>query len=369
MLQAQSDVTLPVGVLFRSDDLAIRMVGGFSNSCCVVAFDSFTDNRTLDRAGFGEHFLQSRGIDAIHVLSRENDWYQYPEMTQAMAAVHAATRGYDRVVTYGSSMGAYAAIRLAGLVGADVALALSPQYSIDPSVAGFEHRWRESGRRFRPVWERSLSFPNLREAYVVYDPIDLDRRHVSLLKRQFAFTPVPLAHAGHTVSGYLQEVGMLQSAVLAVCRGAFDPAPFIAEAWERRERSPQYFLTLGERASRRRRRVAMMQRALDLAPRNIGCLSRLGMELGAAGRFSEALTLHRRALAIEPAHPGLLNNYSLTLEKSGDIAAALALMEQVYAQTNGASLYAKRLAKLRAGRQPRWFQRLYAASRMVIAPR
>ncbi|WP_158742532.1 tetratricopeptide repeat protein [Acidisphaera sp. L21] len=358
-------------VLFRSDNLAVRKIGGFSSACCVVTFDSFTDTRTLDRAGFGEHFLQSRHIDAIHVVSRENDWYQYPEMAAAMTVVHAATRGYDRVVTYGSSMGAYAAIRLAGLAGANVALAMSPQYSIDPAVAAFERRWRDASKRFRPVWERDLPFPTLPEAYVVYDPEDQDRRHVALFQQDFAFTPVPLPHAGHTVSGYLLEVGLLQAAVLAVCRAEFDPASFIALAWQRREQSPQYFLTLGERARSRPHRIAMMQRALDLTPRNIGCLSRLGLELGAAKRFPEALALHRRALAIEPEHPGLLNNYSLTLQKSGDFAAALAVMEKVSAQTNGATLYVARLHRLRArvrASDP-WLRRIYAASRKVIAPR
>ena len=79
--------------LFRSNDLLVKRVGGYSPDACVVTFASFTDHRTLDRAGFGEHFLRTREIDAIHVLSRENDWYQYPETPDAMAAIHAATRG------------------------------------------------------------------------------------------------------------------------------------------------------------------------------------------------------------------------------------------------------------------------------------
>ena len=333
--------------LFRSPELAVRHLAGFASACCVVTFDSFTDNRTLDRPGFGEDFFRSRRIDAVHVISRENDWYQYPEMEQAMAAVHAATRGYGRVVTYGSSMGGYAAIRLAGLAGAHCALAMSPQYSIDPKLAGFERRWREPSVRFKPVWERRLPWPVLHEAYVVYDPEDLDGRHAALLRSKFTFTPVPLPYAGHTVSGYLQEIGLLQSLVLSVCDGTFDPAATIRDAWERREQSPQHFAARAERSRRRSQRIALLAEAVRIAPHHVGCLSRLAMELTRAGRFAEALALHGDAVALHPANPGGLVLYSLTLERSGNLKAALAVMEEVAALTGGASLYAKRLGTLR----------------------
>jgi len=128
--------------IFRSSELAVRSVCDFGSKTCVVTFDGYTDIRTLDRPGFGEGFFQSHQIDAIHILSRENDWYQYPELPSAARTVAELVKRYDRVVAYGSSMGAYAAIRFGGLAGASVALAISPQFSIDPRVARFERRWK-----------------------------------------------------------------------------------------------------------------------------------------------------------------------------------------------------------------------------------
>ena len=341
-MQGQTDDTL-----FRSQDLAVRRVAGGASPCCVVTFASFTDQRTLDRPGFGEDFFRSRGIDAVHVISRENDWYQYEEMEAAMATVRAATAPYDRVVTYGSSMGGYAAIRLAGLAGAHCALAMSPQFSIDPSIAQFEGRWHERSERFRPVWERRLPFPVLDQAFVVYDPDDLDAWHVALLQAAFAFTPVPLKQAGHTVSGFLNEAGLLQGVVLAVCDGTFDAAATIDEAWRRREQSPQHFHARAEHAHGPGERLALFSEAVRRAPGHAASLSSLAFELSRAGRFAEALVWHEKALALEPDHPGRLNLYSISLQQSGNLPAALAVMERVARLTNNATLYAGRLEVLR----------------------
>lgn len=169
--------------IFRSSELAVRSVCDFGSKTCVVTFDGYADNRSLDRPGFGEEFFQSRQIDAIHFLSRENDWYQYPELPSVARTVAELVKRYDRVVAYGSSMGAYAAIRFGGLAGAGVALAISPQFSIDPRTAEFERRWKLDSERIDYVLERQPPGPFIREAYLVYDPNDADGRHAEMFRR------------------------------------------------------------------------------------------------------------------------------------------------------------------------------------------
>jgi tetratricopeptide (TPR) repeat protein len=347
------------GELFRSGDLLVRHIAGHHSACCVVTFDSFTDYRSLDRPGFGEHFFAGAGIDAIHVIPRDNHWYQYADMAEAMARVREAASRYARVVTYGSSMGAYAAIRLAGLAGAHAVLALSPQYSIDPVIVPWERRWPDSSARFRSVWERRLPFDAPAATYVVYDPADNDRRHIALLARRFDFHKIGIPGGGHPVTGYLNDVALLRETVLAVCHGTFDPEAFGREALARRPRSAQYLLTQTKGTSHRRRheRVAVMREAYRLAPENPGIVSRLGVVLALAGQFEEALAMHRRALELAPDHPNLLQNQSFSLEASGDLRGALAVMERLDAQTGGAAMYQARLARLRA--RIRWTESLW----------
>jgi pimeloyl-ACP methyl ester carboxylesterase len=335
--------------LFRSDDLLVRAVLGHDSACCVVTFDSFTDFRTLDRPGFGEAFLQASGIDAIHVLSRDNDWYHYPEMAEAMACVHGAAAAYPRVVTYGSSMGAYAAIRFAGLVGAHAVLALSPQFSIDRATVPWERRWLACSKRFDNRWERALPLPAVAEAYVIYDPVNADKRHIALLAARFAFTAIGIRFGGHPVTGLLAELGLLQELAIAVCQGRLDEAGFTSRVIGQRHQSPQYLINLsdGTPAKYRDQRLALLRCALQLAPDNPGVMCCLAIELARADYFAEALALHRRTLELAPDHPNMLLHYSASLEWSGDSPAALAVMEQLNQLTHGAPIYRARLAKLR----------------------
>jgi hypothetical protein len=72
---------------------------------------------------------------------------------------------YPHVVAYCQKMGGCGAIRLSGRVGAQVALAISPQSSSDPAVAPFE----PLGRRIGPhrSWDRTKRRQRLRrKAYV-----------------------------------------------------------------------------------------------------------------------------------------------------------------------------------------------------------
>ena len=104
-------------LLFDGADVRVKDARLFGSPAVFVTFTSWTDDLTLDREGFAEAFLRGEGVDAVHVISRDNRWWQHAETLPAMAAVRAATAGYARVVTYGSSMGAYAAVRLAGAGG------------------------------------------------------------------------------------------------------------------------------------------------------------------------------------------------------------------------------------------------------------
>ena len=195
--------------IYRSADLLVRARTGYHSSFCVVTFNSFTDRRTLDREGFGEGFFASRGVNAVHVLSRDNDWYLLEDIELALDAAAKATAPFESVSAYGSSMGAYAAIRLGRLAGASAAIALSPQFSIDPRVVPFEDRWAPDARRLNYEIERRLGPKGfVASADVFYDPADRDARHVELYREHIEVRDIRLPDCGHPVTGFLAEVGL-----------------------------------------------------------------------------------------------------------------------------------------------------------------
>ncbi len=344
----------PAEELFRCPDLLVRKVARHGSPCCVVTFDSFTDHRTLDRPGFGELFFDINGIDAVHVIPRDNRWYDYPTMGDAMAQVAAATRGYGRVMTYGSSMGAYAAIRFAGLAGANAVLALSPQFSIAPSVVPWEPRWSGYGAQFNLRWERALPFPSVEDACVVYDPTDRDARHIAALAREFRFDARGMPNAGHPVTGCLAEIGLLQELVIGMCRDELDRARFWARVKERLPNSSQSLNTIAKRlpAWRRRQRLALMQRSVTLAPQDPSAYRCLGIELRKAKRIDEALAMHRRSLELLPGHPNLMLEYAFSLEAGGDVRGAIAVLEEVHQRAGGEPIYQTHLAAMQDSLSP-----------------
>lgn len=335
--------------LFRSEALLVRRGARQGSGTCVVTFDSFTDHHTLDRVGFGERFLEAHGIDGVHVMQRDNDWYQHAETGAAMERVREAVAGFGRVVAYGSSMGAYAAIRLGQLAGAGTVLALSPQFSVDPRVAPWERRWKASSARFRPVWERTLPLPTRAQVWVAYDPADLDRRHVALYARWMRLGLIGLPNAGHPVTGFLAQLGLLQEAILAVCGDRFDAEGFRAAALWRARESPQHLVIVAERmpGRQRARRLGLIREAVALAPLDASIVCRLAIELRFARAFEAAEAEHRRALALEPGHPNLLLELSHTLQAAGNLVGALTVMEEVAAQPGAAAAHGPRLEMLR----------------------
>lgn len=340
--------------LYRSDALLVRHVPAADTAVGVVTFDSFTDYQTLDRPGFGEAFLAEHGIGAVHVISRENDWYQYAEMTEAIAAIRSAMQAYGRIVTYGSSMGGYAAFRFAGLLGADSFIALSPQVTIDPSSVPFERRWIEDSRRLTFIWDHLVPAPDCR-GYVFFDPHDDDARHVALMARHCSLVPVRLRHAGHPSGPFLMETGLLSGTVLDLLKGGADvPAIEIAARLARR-RSPKYLATLAYRMPKRRgqTRIDLLHQAVALAPRDAGYASDLAEAYTQAGRLEEAGEMHRQALALDGTHPVLRHRYAWHLLHSGRYDEAEALSAALVAEAPNRAVFVKQRRMIERHRKAR----------------
>ena len=314
--------------IYRSADLLVRARVGYESPLCVVTFQSYTDERTLEREGFGENFLASRAVNAIHVISRDNYWFLLPDIEPALEAAAKAAAPFDRVTSYGSSMGGYAAIRLGGLAGAKTAIALSPQFSVDPSVVPFEDRWAADTKRLDYEIERRLGRKGfVGSADIFYDPTDRDARHVELYRACIDIRDVQLPRCGHPVTGFLSDVGLLQRAVLEAAEGVLDPAGFEREARERRERSPQHLATLARSARRRQDKLELLRRAYQLAPRDVGYITLYAIGLAEAGRRDEAMARLNEAMAIEPDHLCVLRGACQFLASARRLPAARAVAD------------------------------------------
>lgn len=338
--------------IFRSPELLVKDLRRHASGCCVVTFDSYTDNRTLDRPGFGEVFFDANGIDAIHIIPRNNDWYQYPEIEEACRRVRELAASYSHVVAYGQSMGGYGAIRLGGRVGAHVALAISPQFSIDPAVTPFEPRWAGDSARIDFGIERSASRDFVAKTYVAYDPHDLDARHVELYRPHTEIIDIRLPNCGHPASTFMVDTGILQQVVLDLCCGSLDIPTLRARARQARHGSPILYANLAARCRHVPRRVRLSARASALLPGDPSLLGQYAFTLAHNEQFDEALAIFERGRA-----DGSINGQMRYWESEvhllrGDLAKAIAVAEEALALDPEASVFVDRIQKLKALKRP-----------------
>ena len=282
--------------LFRNADVLVRLCGGFSQEQCVVTFASFTNDQRVDRPGFAEDFLAGEGIDAIHVITRDNRWYDYPAIGKVLEAIRHSAVGYARIATYGSSMGGFAALHFAGHVGAQTAIAISPQFSAVRQQVPFETRWKRERRK--------LKFPAVGSSpvasqYVFYDPAHpIDARHVALFSAQSPVIPVPVRHGGHPVGSVLAECGLLKSAIRECLSGKLDVPALLTNLRQTRRNSSQFLWALADALSDAHLPTKLRLLELSVAAlRTDHSLRRLAMAHFRLGDVDRAEEFLREALA------------------------------------------------------------------------
>ena len=319
-------------VLYRTADLLVRHVPAADATRHAVTFDCYHDTRTLNRPGFGEEYFARHGIPATHLLSRDNDWFQYADLPAALNTMRAAASDAGQVLAYGSSMGAYAAVRFADAVGATAVLALSPQYSVDPAKAPFERRWGQDQRRLRFLPALDGPVRSCIRPVVAYDPSSTDRLHADLIARDTPVQRVRLPFAGHPVGGFLHDAGLLHRLVMETLDGTLTAAGFERDAHAARRGSAQFYgiLAACQPPSRHTCAVGLAQRAVALDPARPGSHHALALRLSATGRHADALAAHEKVAALE-RHPGYMMDHLAALRLAGDAAGALDLAHRIRA--------------------------------------
>lgn len=297
---SQSPQAVAADRLFESDNLVVKVCAASDTSRWVITFDNYGIGHGFDRAGFGEAFLAEHGISALHVMGCREDWYQYPEIFDALEAVRKFTSGAHRVITYGSSMGGYAAIRFAARSGADLALALSPQYSIDPRRAPFETRWLSDSRRIRFLREADGKIRSNVRTLVAFDPRTADGLHVDLIKRDISIEELRAPYTGHPVATFLSETGILRPLVLCSLDGsiAVDSARLAIRS--SRGSSSVYYASLSNYCTRRSpdRAIRFSRRAVELKPDSPLALLSLARALLASGDVNGAIATCEKMVAL-----------------------------------------------------------------------
>lgn len=265
----------------------------------VVTFAEMLVN-DLSKPGFGEGFLMKAGYDLIIVQKRSDIWYQDLGLEDFSKAVSSISAGYSKVVCYGASMGAFAALYFGGSVNAAI-LAVAPLCSIDPRYPEF----RVPGHINRVTKHVVATQYDLADApkadgpvFIVSDPLmKLDALY---MRREvlpaFPNATVALAPgAGHPGTVPLNNMGILQPLVLKFIEHGHT-SNVAAEMRAVRARSWVWLMSFAEQCVWRRRFTAaswLFSRAIGVAPDPAPVIAKRDALMGQATTTARVALSHR----------------------------------------------------------------------------
>lgn len=261
---------------------------------------------------FGHEFLAKQGLDVITVRKKAENFYQPLSRAAFEATVLPVAQRYPRVVSYGSSLGAYAALYFSRDLPWTV-IASSPRVSVHP-VFGAQ------------IWQQRSSFehepfapdaPVRCDAVIFFDPRDaIDRRYMQgeVLPQFVGAQVVRVPFAGHPANQFLGDIGYIAPYVRCVLAGTEPP---VLKRRENRARSATYFQVLALLCVQRGHVAwadSLVQRSLELAPKRMLAHRTLGMVRLAQQRFDEAQAALESALGFDTHDP-----YTISLLKKARI--------------------------------------------------
>lgn len=191
----------------------------------VVTFDNIAGG--LKPKGFGTEFLLKCGVESFFVSHRGRSFFQ--DLPDYELKKHIGDYLSDkRVISYGSSLGGYAAIYYSGVLGSKP-LAFSPRCSADPLYTDFQ-RW---GVNFKHDFIDEKNLGGALSPVVVIDPhVEKDKLYLdSRIYPAYGgnLNVVEMPHVNHGTAEAMLAQGVLKDFVLSVIlRGevkdiCFDP--------------------------------------------------------------------------------------------------------------------------------------------------
>ena len=136
-------------ILYRDDSYLVNCEIVNPNSIYFITFSSWHSKYHYSKPlGFSREFggdaFRPLGLNVIRVISSRNDWYANNSIEQALLAAKEAV-GDNLSITYGSSMGGYAALKFYEFLEASFFISISPQHSLTKAYMNEigDKRWEE----------------------------------------------------------------------------------------------------------------------------------------------------------------------------------------------------------------------------------
>jgi len=178
-------------------------------------------NVPVQREEFVGASLEGGGSTALYFFDKLRSWFNGEGIVERFSEVagrEIETGGYGRTIAVGNSMGGFGAVLMSSVVPLDVAIAISPQYSVDRRILPHERRWRSHIDAIE-----TFRFPDLgphfnatTRYYVLHGHKGEDWRHI----RRFPAAPnmrhMVFRGSGHNIAAHLKARDLLRPMMRAM---------------------------------------------------------------------------------------------------------------------------------------------------------
>ena len=197
-------------IVFEDEHIRAIYLKGSSDTLVLSFGDLIT--RAKGNSINAEKSLSKYEYSVIGIMPKQKSWFPHDSMMGVLNAIQGILAEYTRVVSYGGSMGGYAAIKYAKPFGMNRVVAMVPQYSINPLEV--------EDRRYTDFYDANVN-GDMRiqaqdvvadcEYIIVYDPyFDLDREHYEKIKPLIPqLHTLHLPYTGHDAIAVLANSALL----------------------------------------------------------------------------------------------------------------------------------------------------------------
>jgi hypothetical protein len=198
----------------------------------LVTFETVANirNNQSDELPLGYHVARDRGWSYLCVMAADDTWYRDRSVYDLFDRLDDGDffGRFDHVVFYGAGMAGYAAAAYSVAAPGATVVAVQPQATLDPRVAGWEPRFAHMRRT--SFTDRYGFAPDMIEGagavYILFDPEqNLDSMHAALFARSHV-TLLQCRNLGRDIGTALLDMRILPSVLSAACTNTFDERLF-----------------------------------------------------------------------------------------------------------------------------------------------
>lgn len=249
------ETTQQVQILYEDDNIISLWHPGRSTELLITFGDLITLAEGM--RFFAETPVKKLNLNCIGFMAKDPNWYPAASMTNALEHLDSYIAKFQTRITYGGSMGGYAALKYSRLLGASHSIALCPQWSIDAAECdGINPGWQKF---FVPQMRDMGILPSdmAGSIYVFFDPFEhQDKFHAQRIRRAWPETRlIRVPFVSHNVTPTMAGTKVLQ-ALIAACLKSDLPS-FYRLSRQQRRLIQYYRQEIADKAIRRRPRAML----------------------------------------------------------------------------------------------------------------